>query len=92
MRLVVRVYPGAVRSKVGGRYGDAQPPSLIVRVRQPAVDGRANEAVLVEVARAFGLPRRGVRLVSGARSRTKLLDLDGAAPERLDALLADAAE
>lgn len=89
MRVVVRVYPGASRPSVGGRYGDTEPPSLIVRVRERALEGKANEAVLTEVARAFDLPRRCVQMVSGARSRTKLLDLTGADPERLADLLAD---
>ncbi|HVY09076.1 MAG TPA: DUF167 domain-containing protein [Mycobacteriales bacterium] len=88
MRVVVRVYPGSARSQVGGRYGQAEPPTLMVRVRERAVEGKANDAVLAEVARAFGLSRTGVRLVTGARSRTKLLELDGAEPEQLAALLA----
>ncbi|HVY10349.1 MAG TPA: DUF167 domain-containing protein [Mycobacteriales bacterium] len=88
MRVVVRVYPGAARSQVGGRYGEGEPPSLVVRVRERAVEGKANEAVLRAVARAFGLPRTRVRLVTGARSRTKLLELDGAEPDQLVALLA----
>lgn len=88
MRVVVRVYPGAARSQVGGRYGDAEPPILIVRVGERAVEGKANDAVLAEVARAFGLPRTGVRLVTGAKSRTKLLELEGADLEQLAVLLA----
>jgi uncharacterized protein YggU (UPF0235/DUF167 family) len=51
------------------------------------VEGKANDAVLAEVARAFDLKRSDVRLVTGAKSRTKLLELTGATPEQLAALL-----
>jgi hypothetical protein len=60
---------------VGGSHGEA----LVVRVGERAVDGRATEAALAAVARAFGVPRRAVTLVTGARSRAKVVDIDGEA-------------
>jgi hypothetical protein len=39
---------------------------LIVRVNAPAVDGRANVAVIEAVAKAFGVKRREVDVVAGA--------------------------
>ncbi|HVT21641.1 MAG TPA: DUF167 family protein [Mycobacteriales bacterium] len=87
MRVVVRVSPGARAPGVGGRYGDGEPPALIVRVRERPVDGKANAAVVAAVAQAFGVPRREVRLVSGQRSQTKLLEVRGADPQRLTVLL-----
>lgn len=88
MRVTVRAYPSAKRTSVGGRYGSSEPPVLIVRVTAPAVDGRANEAVLKAVSTAVGIPRNKVRIVSGADSRTKVLELEGADPEALAPLLA----
>jgi uncharacterized protein len=41
------------------------------------VDGKATAAALDAVAEAFGIRRREVRLVSGATSRDKVLELDG---------------
>jgi uncharacterized protein YggU (UPF0235/DUF167 family) len=79
---------------VGGAWDGTppgQPPALVVAVTARAVDGAATDAVLAAVARAFDLPPRQVRLVTGARSRTKVLDLDRPppdAPARLTALLA----
>ncbi len=72
-RLVIRVTPGASRASVGGRHGD----HLVVRVSERAIDGRATEAALRAVADAFGLRPRQVRLVRGATSRTKVVELDG---------------
>jgi uncharacterized protein (TIGR00251 family) len=78
MRVSVRVYSSSRRNVVGGRYGMAEPPVLIVRVSTPAVDGRANLSVVSELASAFGVPTRDVRVVSGATSRHKILDVIGA--------------
>ena len=87
MRLVVRVQPGAKRTHVGGRYGDDDPPVLKVRVTAPAVDGKANAAVIAAVAHALGLPVSAVRMVTGATSRTKTLAIEGAALDAVQQLL-----
>ncbi len=81
------MYPGARRTEVGGCYGEGADRELIVRVIAPALDGRANEAVVEALADAFGVRSRAVNLVSGARSRHKLVEVDGADRDRLDRLL-----
>ena len=83
VRFAIRVRPGAGRTAVGGDHDGA----LIVRVAQPAVDGRATEAALVAVAGALGVRRRQVTLVTGMTSRTKVLDVDADDPDRLQVLL-----
>ncbi|HVA05272.1 MAG TPA: DUF167 domain-containing protein [Acidimicrobiales bacterium] len=87
MRVSLRVQPGARTTQVGGRYGTTEPPILIVRVPQPAREGKANNAVLDALADAFDVPRRAVRLISGPANRSKIVDIDGADPAVLDALL-----
>lgn len=74
--VAVRVVPGARRTVVGGRRGDA----LMVRVTAPAVEGKATEAALRAVAGAFGVRRRDVTLLAGATSRDKAVRIDGDAP------------
>lgn len=83
MRFAIRVRPGAGRTAVGGDHDGA----LIVRVAQPAVDGRATEAALVAVAGALAVRRRQVTLVTGMTGRTKVLDVDADDPDRLQVLL-----
>ena len=73
MRVTVRVRPRSSRREVGGNHGGA----LVVRVREPAVDGRATAAALDALAEAFGVPRRSVRLVTGASSRQKVVEVTG---------------
>ncbi|SFF22923.1 DUF167 domain-containing protein [Blastococcus tunisiensis] len=84
MRVTIRVRPGAGRTVVGGEHDGA----LVVRVAARAVDGKATDAALAAVAQAFGVRRSSVVLVTGATSRTKVVDVDGATPERLRALSA----
>lgn len=68
--------------------GGSHDGALVVRVTAPAVDGRATEAALAAVAEAFGVRRAAVRLVTGAASRTKIVEIDGGDDGRLRALLA----
>lgn len=84
VRVTIRVRPGAGRTSVGGDYGGA----LVVRVTARAVEGQANEAALTALASAFGVRRRAVTLVTGAASRTKLVDIAGGEQAVLDRLLA----
>lgn len=54
---------------------------LGVSVTQRAVDGAATRAVLVAVAKALGVRRGDVRLVAGATSRTKILEIRAASED-----------
>ncbi len=58
---------------MGGRWGPED--VLTVSVTARAVDGAATAAVGDAVARAFGVRPRDVSLVTGERSRTKVLDV-----------------
>ncbi|MDP1721562.1 MAG: DUF167 domain-containing protein [Candidatus Nanopelagicaceae bacterium] len=74
MLIEIRVRPNAKRNKVGGTVGD--PPRLIVAVQAPAVDGKANAAVLKELAKAFGVKTRDISIVQGELTRDKRLVID----------------
>jgi uncharacterized protein len=84
MRIAIRVKPGSARPGVGGEHAGA----LVVAVSARAVDGKATEAALAAVAGAFAVRRSAVRLVSGAASRTKIVDIDAGDPHVLAVLLA----
>jgi uncharacterized protein (TIGR00251 family) len=86
-RLRLRVAPGAARSEVVGRHGDAWK----VRVASPPVDGKANDAVLGLLAEVLVVPRRALTLVTGHGSRDKLVALDGLDADEAERRLAGAA-
>lgn len=75
MLIEIRVRPNSSRNKVGGIAGD--PPRLIVAVQAPAVDGKANEAVLKELAKAFDCRARDFTIVFGELGRDKRLLVQG---------------
>lgn len=75
--LRVRVQPGAGRSAVAGRHGDA----LALRVGAPPVGGRANAACVELVADVFGVRPSQVEVVSGEHNRQKRLRLSGVSAE-----------
>jgi uncharacterized protein len=86
--LRLRVVPGATRSRVVGRQGDAWK----VRVSAPPEGGRANDAVLGVLADALDVTRRDLELVSGRSSRDKVVALEGMTLDVADRRLAAAAE
>lgn len=88
VRFNVHVQPKASRSEVAGLHGD----SLKVRLSAPPVDGAANEALVDLLARLFTVSRRAVRIVAGATSRAKIVEVDGVSEERVRGLAHGARE
>jgi uncharacterized protein (TIGR00251 family) len=67
-----------------GTHGAA----LKVRLLAPPVDGAANEALVTLLAEELGVPRRDVRIVHGATSRTKVVEIEGTTADAIRALAA----
>lgn len=84
--VVVRLHvqPGAGRTAVVGRHGDA----VKVRVAAQPERGRANDACVALVATTFGVPPGQVELVSGPSSRVKRVRLVGVDADEVRRLLA----
>jgi len=78
----VRVQPRASRDSVGGEWEGA----LKVRLTAPPVDSRANEALCRLLAKCLNVSAGAVRLLSGERSRTKRVEVDGVTAEQVRAL------
>ena len=49
--------------------------SYAVAVRARAVDGLANEAVILALAEHFGVPKSRVKIVRGATSKVKWIEI-----------------
>jgi hypothetical protein len=79
----VRVQPRASKDEIAGEMGGA----LKVRLRAPAVEDRANEALTEFLAQLLKRPKSAVRILSGDRSRTKRIEIRGVTPQQIHALL-----
>lgn len=71
--LALHAQPGAKRTEVAGVHGEA----LKIRVAAPALEDRANAALIEFLAQRFGVAKRDVTLVSGAKSREKRFEIRG---------------
>jgi len=71
--LELKTIPNAPRDEIAGWLGDA----LKVKVHAPALEGRANDALLEFLADKLGVHRRDVTLVRGDKSRHKVVRIAG---------------
>ncbi|MEJ2110218.1 MAG: DUF167 domain-containing protein [Acidobacteriota bacterium] len=69
----IHVQPRARRSEIQGVYNEA----LKLRVTAPPVDDAANRAVIEYMAACLGLAKSKLHILSGARSRDKILQIVG---------------
>lgn len=76
-RIRVRLQPRASRNEITGNRPDPDTgePVLQVRVTAPPVDGKANKALVVLLAREFKVPKSKIRIIQGETSRDKLVEL-----------------
>ena len=78
----MQVQPGASRTEFAGLHGEA----LKVRLQSPPRDGAANEELVAFLAKSLGVAKRSVRIVGGAGSRGKLIEVDGVSAASVEAL------
>jgi uncharacterized protein (TIGR00251 family) len=81
MRLDVYIQPRASKTELAGMHGG----SIKIRIAAPPVDNAANLALIEFIAQQLGIAKRRVRLISGASSRKKSLEIDGVAADDISA-------
>ena len=78
VRVMLRVTPGASRTGFAGLVETANGGrALKVSVTAIAENGRANEAVIKFLAKAWHLPKSSLDLVAGAADRNKVIHVSG---------------
>ena len=89
IRLSVRVTPRARKSAVTGlvEVSDGR-AALAVKLAAPPVDGAANDALIDFLAVGLGVGRSSVQIVSGAKSRLKIVRIAGLSAAAVHAWLA----
>ena len=80
---LVRVQPRASKDELAGVMGGA----LKVRLRAPALEDRANEALCEYLAELLKTPKAAVRILSGHRSRSKRVEVRGVTEQQVLALV-----
>jgi uncharacterized protein (TIGR00251 family) len=81
--VMVRVQARASKDEVAGEMEGA----LKVRLRAPAVEGRANEALREFLGRLLKRPKSAVRILAGERSKTKRVEILGVTAGEIERLL-----
>jgi len=80
----VRVQPRASKDEITGVVEGA----LKIRLQAPAVENRANEALVEFLAHLLKTPKSAVRILAGERSRTKRVEIRGVTKQQVFGLLA----
>ena len=73
------VAPRASRARIGPLVGGR----LKVSVTAPPVEGKANAAVIAELARALDVPKRAIEIVAGGRGKRKTVRVEGATRDQV---------
>jgi uncharacterized protein (TIGR00251 family) len=73
----VHVVPNAKVDRVVGEHAGA----MKIKLSAPAVEGKANAALIRFLAEQLKLPRHSIVLERGHRSRDKLIRIDGLSAE-----------
>jgi uncharacterized protein (TIGR00251 family) len=77
--LQIHVVPNARSDSVVGKHGGA----IKIKLRAPAVEGKANAALVRFLAEQMNLSRDTIVLQRGHKSRDKLIRIDGLSQEEV---------
>jgi uncharacterized protein len=83
----IRVQPGAKKTAITGIYGEGKSASVKLSLTAPPIDGRANQAVIEFFSEVFAVPRSQIRLLSGEKSRGKIVCVADLSAVQLQAIL-----
>ncbi len=70
MKIQIKVKPNSKTEEIS-QEGD----NFIVKVKEPPKEGRANQAVIKLLAKHFGVSQNQVKILSGLRSRNKIVEV-----------------
>lgn len=72
MKIFVQAKPNAKTEKVE-KIDSAR---FVVSVKEPPVQGRANQAVIILLAKYFDVRPYQVKIISGFKSKQKIIEID----------------
>ncbi|MCU0652315.1 MAG: DUF167 domain-containing protein [Candidatus Omnitrophica bacterium] len=71
MKLSLRVKAGSKKEKIE----ETGPAELIVCVRAPAHEGKANQAVIEALSRHFSIAKSRISIIKGQASKNKIIEI-----------------
>jgi uncharacterized protein len=71
--VTLHVQPNARKSGIAGLHGDA----LKIRIAAPAVDNKANSALIEFLGETLGVPKSAIAIRHGATGRRKVVEVAG---------------
>jgi hypothetical protein len=71
--IAIRAVPGAHKSEIVGLFGDR----LRIRLKAPAVEGKANVELQRFLAEAFGVRSSAITILRGEHARDKVILIRG---------------
>lgn len=80
VNLNIRLQPGAKRDEFCGWMEDG---TLKVRVRGKPMEGQANDALIFFLSKNLGVPKSGIYIAAGEKSRNKRIRLEGISEETI---------
>ena len=83
IEVLLHIQPRARQTQIAGTYDRA----LKVKISAPPVDDAANRAIVEFFAKLLDLPKSRLRIISGEKSRTKVLCIDGISPQTFQQIL-----
>ena len=78
-----KLIPRSSRNEIIGKENDV----IKMKLTAPPVEGKANKALVSFLAKKLGAPKRDIEIVSGERSREKLLKINGLSVEEVMGML-----
>jgi uncharacterized protein len=73
LSLTLHIQPNARKSEVAGLHGDA----LKLRIAAPAMDNKANAALIEFLSETLEVPRSAITIRHGATGRRKVVEIAG---------------
>ncbi len=81
--LSLKIIPGASKDEMAGRMGDA----VKIRLRAPAVDGKANKALIEFLSDQLQCSRAQIKILTGECARLKRVEVQGFSQDELQTRL-----
>jgi uncharacterized protein (TIGR00251 family) len=82
IKLAIRVIPGSSRCEIVGFIEN----ELKIKLDVPPIEGKANEKCVKFLSKQLGVPKSAISIISGEKSRSKVLLIKGN-PDELKAKL-----